>query len=75
MNSTAIIAILSVFGLAPMTVFGFILLLKRQKHRVDELRYKKEILELELEREAYKIKLLEEENRKYDRLIQDQSRN
>ena len=37
MDSTAIIAILSVFGLAPMTVFGFILLLKRQKHRVEEL--------------------------------------
>ena len=75
MDSTAIIAIFSVFGLAPMTVFGFILLLKRQKHRVEELRYKKEILELELEKEAYKIKLLEEENRKYDRLIQDQCRN
>jgi len=75
MDSIAVIAILSVFGLAPMTVFGFILLLKRQKHRVEELRYKKEILELELEKDAYKIKLLEEENRKYDRLIQDQSRN
>ena len=71
MNWTAIISVICVFGVAPITVFGFVLLLKRQKHRVEELRYKKEILELELEKEAYKIKLLQEENRKYDRLIHD----
>ena len=75
MNWTAIVSVISVFGLAPMMVLGFIFLSKRQKYRIEELRFKKEILELELEREAYKIRLLEEENKKYDYFIQDQGKN
>ena len=71
MDLTANLAIVSIFIIAPMTVFGFILLSKREKNKIETLRYKKEILELE--KEAYKIKLLEEENRKYDRLIGDKT--
>jgi hypothetical protein len=36
---------------------------------VEKLKYQKEILELELEKQRNEIKLLEEENRKYDKII------
>ena len=69
MDLTANLAIICVFVVVPVTVFGFILLGKKEKNKIEKLRYQKEILELELEKEAYKIKLLEEENKKYDRII------
>jgi hypothetical protein len=42
---------------------------KTQKNRIRELELQKEILELENEQQHIKIKLLEEENKKYDKII------
>jgi len=40
-----------------------------QKIRLRELELKKEIMELEIKKQDITIKLLEEENKKYDRII------
>jgi hypothetical protein len=53
----------------PVTVFGFILIIRKQKTDIEKLRLKKEIMEIELEKESLNLKLIEEENRKYDRII------
>ena len=42
---------------------------KTNRNKIRELELKKEILELEVEKQNSKIKLLEEENKKYDRII------
>ena len=44
-----------------------------QKNKLRELELKKEILELEIEKQNSAIKLLEEENKKYDRIIGDKT--
>jgi hypothetical protein len=41
------------------------------KNKLKELELKKQILELEAKNQDSKIKLLEEENKKYDRIIND----
>jgi predicted membrane protein len=58
-----------VFIAAPSIVFGFILLQKRGRNRLEELRLKKEMLMLEVEREKFRHATMIEENRKYDRII------
>lgn len=76
MNLTAII-ISSVFSLfigAPMVVFSFILLHKRSQKYIEEMKYKKQILELELEKEKIHFKMIEAENLKYDRIIEDSTK-
>jgi hypothetical protein len=42
---------------------------KTQDNRIRELKLQKEILELEVEKQNGKVKLLEEENKKYDKII------
>jgi len=42
---------------------------KTQKNKLRELELQKEILELEVEKQNGKIRLLEEENKKYDKII------
>ncbi|MDR1231885.1 MAG: hypothetical protein LBK61_10855 [Spirochaetaceae bacterium] len=42
---------------------------KTQKNKIRELELQKEILELEIERQNGKVKLQEEENKKYDKII------
>lgn len=64
-----IIALISIFVVMPSIVFGFILLSKKEKNRVEILRYQKEIAEIDLRKDELKLKLLQEENLKYDRLI------
>ena len=65
------LAMIGIFIVLPKTIFRFIG--DQAKHKremeVDKLKYQKEILELELEKQRNEIKLLEEENRKYDRII------
>jgi len=58
---------------APGLTFGFILLLKKIKADVEIIKTKKEILELEIKKEEIHLKAILEENKKYDRLIEDQS--
>jgi hypothetical protein len=42
---------------------------KTQKNKIRELELHKEILELEIEKQNSTVKLLEEENKKYDKII------
>jgi hypothetical protein len=45
---------------------------KTQNNRIREMELQKEILELEIEKQNSKVKLLEEENKKYDKIIKDE---
>jgi hypothetical protein len=68
---TGSIAILSLFVGLPAILFTFIhknMKNKREKE-IEKLKYQKEILELEIEKENKQIKLLEEENKKLDKII------
>jgi hypothetical protein len=70
---TGSIAILSLFVGLPAIVFTFIhknVKNKREKE-IEKLKYQKEILELEIEKENKQIRLLEEENKKLDRIINE----
>jgi hypothetical protein len=44
---------------------------KTQKNKLRELELQKELLELEIEKQNGKVKLLEEENKKYDKIINE----
>ena len=57
------------FIVAPALTFGFILLNRKIKSDIEKLKYKKEILELEIQKEEMHIRLIESENRNLDRLI------
>ncbi|MDR1218100.1 MAG: hypothetical protein LBK73_00645 [Treponema sp.] len=68
---TGSIAVLSLFVGLPAIVFTFMhknIKNKREKE-IEKLKYQKEILELEIERENKQIRLLEEENKKLDKII------
>ena len=67
---------LPIAGLVPviaLSIAGLAIVLsymqKSQKTRIRELELQKEILQLEVEKQNASIKLLEEENKKYDRII------
>jgi cell division protein FtsB len=66
-----IIALLSVFIGLPAILFTFIYKSKKNKSDIEKLKYQKEILELEIEKENRHIKLLEEENKKLDKIINE----
>jgi len=54
----------------PGLTFGFIIITKKVKADVEKLKYRKEILELELKKEELRVSSIIEENKKYDRLIE-----
>jgi hypothetical protein len=66
------IAVLIPFAGLAIPIVAIVLSHKRrtQDNKVKELGLQKEILELEVEKQNGKIKLLEEENKKYDKLIE-----
>jgi Na+-translocating ferredoxin:NAD+ oxidoreductase RnfG subunit len=68
---TGIVAIISVFAIAPAIVFSFIYKVTKNKHELKKMQYQKQILELEVEKQNNQIKLLEEENKKLDKIIYD----
>jgi hypothetical protein len=68
------VSVLSIFIGGPLIVFGFLLLGKRYKRDVEMMKYKKEILELEIEKEQMHLKAIEAENLKYDRIIEERSK-
>ena len=70
MDIAGIIAILSALIGVPLIVFGFVLLNLGNKRSVEKIRLQKEILELELQKEQVRLKMLEAENVKYDKLIE-----
>ena len=54
----------------PGLTFGFIIITKKIKADVEKLKFRKEILELELKKEELRVSSIIEENKKYDRLIE-----
>jgi len=69
MDYAGVIAILSSLIGIPVIVFGFIYLNIKSKRSIEMMRIKKEMLELEIEKERINVRLLEAENIKYDRII------
>ncbi|PKL25164.1 MAG: hypothetical protein CVV47_07725 [Spirochaetae bacterium HGW-Spirochaetae-3] len=65
-----IVAIVSIFIVAPTIVFGFVLLGKRGKNRVELARISLREAELGVERERLHVEALREENRKLDTMIE-----
>ncbi|MFH2114126.1 MAG: hypothetical protein ABIJ86_06445 [Spirochaetota bacterium] len=59
----------------PVMSFGFILIMKKQKTDIEKLRIKKEMMELEIQKESLNLQFLVEENKKYDRIIESRSSN
>jgi hypothetical protein len=74
MEIIPIVSVLCVFVAAPSIIFSFIYFSRKNKLKLEELKYKKEILELEVDKEYAHLKLIEAENAKYDRLIAEESR-
>ena len=70
---TGIIAIVALFIILPKTIASFIS--KNIKHKreveLEKMKYQKEILELEIQKQNNQIKLLEEENKRYDKIINE----
>ncbi len=58
------------FFVAPALTFGFITITKKIKADVDKLKYQKEIIELEIKKEELHLKMMTEENKKYDKMIE-----
>ncbi len=54
----------------PGITFLFIWAIKKTKANVEMAKYKKEMLELEVVKEELRLKVLQEENKKLDRLIE-----
>ncbi|MDR1909783.1 MAG: hypothetical protein LBQ35_07725 [Spirochaetaceae bacterium] len=73
---TGSVAILSVFVGLPVTVLSFINKYRENKNKaeLEKIKYQKEILELEIEKETVQLKRLEAENRKYDELLKLEGR-
>jgi len=65
-----LIAVIGVFSI-PIMAIALAHKGKAQKGRIRELELQKEIMELEVRKQDGKIKLLEEENKKYDRIINE----
>jgi hypothetical protein len=64
---TGSVAILSLFVGLPGIVLHFIY--KSKKNKTEMIRQQKELMEMEIEKEKIHLRLLEEENRKYDKII------
>ncbi|GHU17744.1 hypothetical protein FACS1894163_09040 [Spirochaetia bacterium] len=73
--AAGIIAIVALFIVLPRTILTFVDRNVRHKREteVEKLKYQKEILELELEKENLHIKSLEAENKNLDRIIDGQN--
>ena len=71
------IAILIPFVALSIPIIAIVLAFrqKSQKNKLRELELQKEIMELEVRKQQDKILLLEEENKKYDRIIYNSEKN
>ena len=65
-----ILAIICSLVLAPGIIFGFILLMRKSKNDLEKMKLQREISEMEFKREELHLKSLQEENKKYDRVIE-----
>jgi hypothetical protein len=66
---TGSIAIVSLFVGLPGIALHFIY--KSKKNKTEMIKQQKELLEMEIEKEKIQLRLLEEENRKYDKIINE----
>ena len=66
---TGIVAVSALFIVLPAIIFAFSYKVKKNKHEIEKLKYQKEILELEVQKDAVKIQLLEQENKNLDKII------
>jgi hypothetical protein len=64
-----VLGIISTSIILPGIIFSFIYFSKKQRTEIEKLKYQKEILELEIEKDKMKVKLLEEENKHLDKII------
>ena len=73
MDTSVIIAIVTTAGTLGLigTIFTFVSKMVKGQLDVNKLKIQKEILELELQKQNNQIKLLEEESKKYDRIINE----
>ncbi|MDR1837773.1 MAG: hypothetical protein LBQ89_08965 [Treponema sp.] len=69
-----LVGLIAVIGTFSIPIIAIALSHKRktQKDRIRELELQKEIMELEVRKQDGNIKLLEEENKKYDRIINEE---
>jgi len=74
MDIAGIIAILSSLLGIPLIVFGFIYLNIRGKREIEMMKIRKDMIQLEMEKERLNLQMLEAENMKYDRLIEEKDR-
>jgi predicted kinase len=58
----------------PIVAITFSYRQKAQRNKIRELELQEKILQLEIEKQNTTVKLLEEENRKYDRVISEETR-
>jgi len=65
------IALITTIGVLSLTGMVFLFVSKMIKKHSDDknIKIQKEILELEIKKQENQIRLLEEENRKYDKII------
>ena len=71
MDIAGVIAILSSLLGIPLIVFGFIYLNMRGKREIEVMKIKRDMAQLELEKDRLNLQMLEAENVKYDRLIEE----
>jgi hypothetical protein len=70
-GAAGIVTIVAIFIVLPSMIISAQRKNSRHKREVEleKLKYQKEILELEIQKQNSQIKLLEEENKKYDNII------
>lgn len=69
MNLVSIIAVLGIFVVCPCSLLTFLYKLHKDKHELKKLEHQKKLLELEIEKQNNQILLLNEENKKLDKII------
>jgi len=70
--SIILIALAGTLGLIGF-IFTFVGKMVKEQQEVTKMKIQKEILELEIQKQNGQIKLLEEESKKYDKIINDNS--
>ena len=70
-TAIGIIAVVALFIILPKTILTFIQKSSKEKKEMElkKMEYQNRKLELELEKQRNEIKMLEEENKKYDNII------
>jgi hypothetical protein len=69
MDIVGLVSVISIFVVLPGIIFFTSYMKKKARIELEKIQYQKEILELEIQKNETSLKMLEEENRKYDRLI------